>query len=214
MLVIAWVRKTSMEAIQAGRDPLFLADGELWSDMIFELQPDGAGGATVVWQWDAWDHLIQDFDSNVDNFGVVADHPELIDINYRENDGADWLHINSVDYNPDLDQIALSVPKFDEFWIIDHGTTTQEAAGHTGGARGMGGDLLYRWGSPAAHDAGTAGDQQLWYQHDVHWITPGLPGAGRILLFNNGRNRPEGNFSRGLPTAFPRAISAAPYCCF
>ena len=195
VLVIAWVRKTSGEAIQAGRDPLFLTDGELWSDMIFELEPDGAGGATVVWEWDAWDHLIQDFDASADNFGVVADRPELIDINYWENTGADWLHINSVDYNPDLDQIALSVPKFDEFWIIDHSTTTSEAAGHTGGDRNMGGDLLYRWGNPAAHGAGTTSDQLLWYQHDVHWITPGLPGEGRILLFNNGRNRPEGNFS-------------------
>jgi hypothetical protein len=45
--------------------------------------------------------------------------------------------MNSIDYNPELDQIAMSVRGNSEVWIIDHGTTTAEAKGHTGagGAR-------------------------------------------------------------------------------
>jgi hypothetical protein len=66
--------------------------------------------------------------------------------------------MNSIDYNPDLDQIALSVKGNSEAWIIDHGTTTAQAAGHTGGRRGQGGDLLYRWGNPLTYRAGTAND--------------------------------------------------------
>ena len=98
-------------------------------------------------------------------------------------------------YNPDLDQIAVSVWAFSEFWIIDHGTTTAQAAGHTGGRRGRGGDLLYRWGNPRAYRAGTKADRKLFSQHNAHWIPKGLPGAGHLLLFNNGRERPDGSYS-------------------
>ncbi len=77
----------------------------------------------IVWQWNAWDHLIQDFDNTKDNFGVVADHPELIDINFARDGGADWLHTNSVAYNEEFDQIILSNRGTSEIWVIDHSTT-------------------------------------------------------------------------------------------
>ena len=107
----------------------------------------------------------------------------------------DWTHVNAVDYNAELDQIVISVHEFSEFWIIDHGTTTAEAAGHTGGRRGKGGDLLYRWGNPRVYRAGTKADQTLFAQHNAQWIPRGLPGAGHLLVFNNGGHRPDGNYS-------------------
>jgi hypothetical protein len=79
--------------------------------------------------------------------------------------------------------------------VIDHSTTTAEAAGHSGGNSGKGGDLLYRWGNPRAYNAGDADDQQLFVQHDVQWIPSGYPGAGNILVFNNGGGRPDGDYS-------------------
>ena len=90
-----------------------------------------------------------------------------------------------MDYDAVNDQIILSVRSFNEFWIIDHSTTTAEAAGHTGGNSGKGGDLLYRWGNPSAYDRGTALDQTLGGQHDAGWIPPGFPGHGNIMVFNN-----------------------------
>jgi hypothetical protein len=108
---------------------------------------------------------------------------------------ADWTHINSVAYNPELDQIVVSVRAFSEIWVIDHGTTTAEAAGHTGGRRGKGGDLLYRWGNPRAYRSGGYAEQRLFKQHDAQWISAGLPGAGHLLVFNNGNNRPDGAYS-------------------
>ncbi len=199
VLMIAWERRSEAEAIAAGRDPNFLI-GDLHPLRLIEVEPVGPTGGNIVWEWNVWDHLIQDFDTTKDNFGVVAEHPELININFSDanlfGEGeADWQHTNSVQYNPALDQIVVSVRHFSEIWVIDHSTTTAEAASHNSGNSGKGGDLLYRWGNPEAYDAGDAGDQQLFVQHDARWIEPGLPGAGNILIFNNGQGRPGGNAS-------------------
>lgn len=194
VLMIAWELKSEANGLAQGRDPSNLTSDGIWPDKIIEVQPTGQNTGTIVWEWHAWDHLIQDFDSNQANFGVVADHPELIDVNYPGPNGpqqignTDWLHINGVDYNADLDQILLSVHNLDEFWIIDHSTTTAEAAGHNGGNSGKGGDLLYRWGNPQAYDRGSAADQQLYAQHDARWIADTLPNPGMIMVFNNGDN--------------------------
>ena len=195
VLLIAWELKSAAEAIAEGRNPSTLLSGELWPDHVVEVQPIGPSGGNIVWEWHAWDHLIQDFDPTKSNFGLVSDHPELIDINFPGGGQADWLHVNAVDYNPAFDQIILSVPRFSEIWVIDHSTTTAEAASHSGGNSGKGGDLLYRWGNPRAYDRGVPADQRLFGQHDAQWIEPGLIGAGNILVFNNGTGRPEGNYS-------------------
>jgi len=199
VLLIAWEFKDNDEVLQAGRKPGLLSQHHLWPDHIVEVQPDGPDGGIVVWEWHVWDHLIQDNDSTLDNYGVLAQHPELIDINYV-NPGpnsieADWNHINAIDYNEKLDQIIVTVLKFSEIWVIDHSTTTLEAAGHTGGKSGKGGDLLYRWGNPQTYDRGDVTDMKLFFPHDANWIETGLPGEGNILIFNNGRMRPAGQYS-------------------
>lgn len=182
VLMISWEYKSMEEAITAGRDPERLLREELWPDYILEVDPLSD---EVVWEWHAWDHLVQDFDASKDNYGVVAERPERIDINYETSDGhPDWLHVNAIDYNAELDQILISVPTFSEVWIIDHSTTTEEAAGSTGGNSGKGGDLLYRWGNPKTYRQGGDEDQRLFYPHDIHWVAhPNY--AGAIAAFNN-----------------------------
>jgi len=191
VLMIAWETKTRAEAIAAGRNPNSLPGTTFMPDHIIEVKPIGPTSGDIVWEWHVWDHLIQDYDPLKDNYGVVGDHPELIDINFGTffMSNNDWLHTNSIDYNPEFDQILISVHNFNEIWVIDHSTTTEEAAGHTGGSSGKGGDLLYRWGNPQAYDAGSAGDQKLFFQHGTSWIKPEYPGEGNILVFNNGNNR-------------------------
>lgn len=190
VLLLVWNKTSWLQAIAAGRDPALLSHSGMYLDSIFEIKP-AKTGASIVWQWFASDHLIQDYDSHKANYGDPAAHPELIDFNYYAMAFDDWLHLNAIDYNPELDQIAVSSYCLSEVWIIDHSTTTAQAAGHTGGRYGHGGDLLYRWGNPQAYRAGTELDRKLFTQHDVHWITPGLAGAGDLLVFNNTAGAPE-----------------------
>ena len=99
--------------------------------------------------------------------------------------------------NAALDQIVISARSHNEVWIIDHSTTTAEARTHSGGKRGHGGDFLYRWGNPQLYGAGTAADRTLFNQHDAQWIAKGSPGAGDLLVFNNGLDRPGGPIGSG-----------------
>jgi len=79
--------------------------------------------------------------------------------------------------------------------VIDHSTTTAEAASHAGGRSGKGGDLLFRWGNPETYRAGSTSDKKLFNQHDATWIDKGYPGAGNILVFNNGVGRQINSYS-------------------
>lgn len=223
VLLIAWERKSRDEAIRAGRDPGLVDSGGLWPDSLLEIRPERPRGGRVVWEWHSWDHLIQGRDRRRENYGAVSEHPELVDINGSRPEGftdetirrlkalgylvgrggksdslADFMHSNSVGYNRGLDQVALSVWGFNEVWILDHGSTTQEAASHAGGRAGRGGDLLYRWGNPRAYGRGTAENQQLFGQHDAKWIPEGLPGEGHLTIFNNGAGRPGTDYSSVL----------------
>ena len=212
ILAIAWEAMPNKEVIAAGRKPVLTPKDGLWPDKIVEIQPEGKRSGKVVWEWHIKDHLIQDFDPKKENFGKPADHPELLDFNVgdslpppisqdsvdillaqdrvrrnqtADNRGSDVYHVNAVKYNSDLDQIVISSPNLCEIFIIDHSTTTQEAAGHTGGRWGKGGDFLYRWGNPQNYQRGDTTDQKLFHQHDSRWIEKGKPGAGNLLVFNN-----------------------------
>ena len=185
------------EAIALGANPGSIACPALRATHIVEIRPTGPVDGEIVWQWSTFDHTIQDFDPEKSNYGVVVDHPERIDINFALAEETcsrgrhlNWQHANALDYNEDLDQIMLTVRHFSEIWIIDHSTNAEEAAGSAGGNSGKGGDLLYRWGNPRAYQRGTLADQRLFWPHNAHWIPEGLPGAGNVLIFNNGSEYP------------------------
>lgn len=225
ILILSWERKTKEECLAAGRRPELIPDGEVWDNLVLELQPDRVQGtAEIIWKWSMWDHLIQDFDSTKANFGSVRQHPERFDVNFcpaggkaacrdqtllrPENAGKkpaahsppgvtgerDWLHINAVSYDRVRDQVIISLNVPGEIVIIDHGTTLEESRETSGGRRGKGGDILYRWGNPMAYRHGTRMEQKCFCQHSVQFVRSEgvdpaveLPGAGHVMLFNNGR---------------------------
>lgn len=151
VLMMTWQRKTKTEALAAGRRPELIPDDEVWDNLILELQPNGRGGADVVWKWCFWDHLVQDFDSTKANYGDVRNSPHKFDINccppmgkggarnrmHLKPGGApqdahsgtpktgerDWLHVNCLSYDSKRDQIVLSCNVHGEMIIIDHSTS-------------------------------------------------------------------------------------------
>jgi hypothetical protein len=178
VLLIAYERHTAAEVAALGGS----FNGEVWSEHVAEIKQTGATTGEVVWKWRVWDHMLQTTDASKPNYYAAAlDHPELLNINYKSK--KDWLHMNGIDYNPITDQIAVSSHNLNEWYIIDHSTSTEEAASHTGGFSGKGGDILFRWGNPAAYDA--TGTAILNVTHDAHWIPEGVPNAGRLVGFNN-----------------------------
>jgi len=182
ILVILWESHSYEDALAVGKNTNNTGNA-VWCPQIVEVSPSGSIGGEIVWSWSAWDHLIQDTDPTLPNYGVISDNPRKFNINYTTGGGpsngagtSDWMHCNSVNYNSELDQIIVSSAKFSEFWIIDHNTTS--------------GDLLYRYGNSAAYERGSSEDQLMFHQHDAQWID-----SGSILVFNNGKQRPEGEYS-------------------
>lgn len=187
ILFMAWQLISREEALAAGRDPEKLGDA-LWPDVIMEYSPTENA---IVWEWQVWDHVIQDFDPTAPNYGDVAAAPHRIDLNfYQEYQWIeDWQHVNSLDYNPTLDQIAISAREFNEVWVIDHGVSSEAA-------RGPAGDLLYRWGNPRAYRRGDESSRFISFQHDVQWVPYGYPGAGNIMVYSNRHQDGDTNYSR------------------
>ena len=191
ILIIVWEKKTAQEAYDMGRETINNPLNVMWSTAILELEPESGN---IVWEWHIWDHTVQDVNSELSNFGIISEHPELFDINCGSvgNDAggpqganADWMHINAIHYNSILDQIVISSRTQNEIFILDHSTSSEEVSGHSGGNSGMGGDFLYRWGNPENYGRGDESDRILSSQHSINWIPAGYPGGGNLILFNN-----------------------------
>jgi len=172
VLLIVWESKTPAEALAVGRQANRITENAVWTERIIEVKQTGPESGEIVWEWAVWDHLIQNIDDQKPNYGTVNLNPKRVDIN-AGGTRTDWLHINSVRYNAERDEILVSVHNLNEIWIISRTT----------------GDIVYRFGNPIMYGRGTFVNQVLYGQHDARWIPAGLPDAGKIMLFNNGQNR-------------------------
>jgi len=182
VLMISYDKKTAAEAVQAGLS----SSAIVWSEKIIEVAPTGPTTGTIVWEWKLWDHLCQNYSSTKDNYVTsIINNPQLMNINYAGSGSLpDRYHMNGIDYNPALDQIVVSMHFMNSVFVIDHSTTTAEAAGHTGGTSGKGGDFLYRWGNPASY--GATGTTAFSTIHDAHWISSDNPNYPSYLCgYNN-----------------------------
>jgi len=187
------------EAIAAGCDPQKGPYDGAQMDVIVEVDMKG----NIIWEWQFIDHIVQDFDSVKPNYigkgKTFADYPGRININLPGRPlRPDWLHCNSMDYNPKLDHIVTNSVQ-GEFYVIDHGNTfiPGDPKGSIALAAGKKGDFIYRFGDPARYGQGnppsvledwtasTTGHKQIGGSHDIQWIESGLAGEGNFLIFNN-----------------------------
>jgi hypothetical protein len=182
VLFIAWERITSSEAAQAGVNT---ETTDIFPEVLVEVNPNNN---QIVWEWHSFDHIIQNYNSTLPNFGSVSENPQLIDINYDVVDNGDIMHANGIDYDEAKDIIYLSVNYYHEIWVIDHSTTTDEAASNSGGNYNKGGDLLYRFGNPEAYD-NTQGQRLFYNNHFPNLLEGNEPGAGNMLVYVNGTNQ-------------------------
>jgi hypothetical protein len=171
VLMICYETKTAAEATQAGSS----SASAFWSEKIIEVHPTGATTGTIVWEWHLWDHLCQNYNSSKDHYvSSIVNNPQMLNINYAGSGNLpDRYHMNGIDYNAALDQIVVSMHFMNGVFVIDHSTTTAQAADHTGGNCGKGGDFLYRWGNPAQYSA--TGTTIFSTIHDAHWVPSNNP---------------------------------------
>ncbi len=204
ILVMAWKIRTITEAEQAGYD-LSNPNDLLMPESIVEINPQTD---EIVWEWDSWDHLIQDHDATKDNFGDISQNPQLIDINYHYDDRGDIMHANGMDYDPATDLIYLSINFYSEIWVIDHSTTTAEAATHTSGNYNKGGDLVYRFGNPTTYK-NTVGARLFYNNHFPNILLENEIGAGNVLMYMNG-NIPGNEQSSVYELKLPQTLALNP----
>lgn len=187
IMFLSWQKKSQAEAAKAG----YSGGTKVVYDAVYEIDPKTN---QIVWTWHMWDHLVQDCDPNLENFGVVAEHPERIDLNYFVDalPSGDISHVNGLSYDAEKDLIYLSANFYSEIWVIDHSTSSEEARGTTGGNFGRGGDLIYRFGNPDAYD-NRLGKIRFDHNHSPRLLSGEK--NGNILVFSNGSRK-------GQSTAF------------
>lgn len=200
-LYIANRSVTHDQAIAAGADPKKGPYRDAQVDAVVEVDMSGS----VVWEWWFFDHAVQDVDpakpNHVGPGRTVAGFPGRININMPGHPlKRDWLHCNSMDYDPESGHVVINSVQ-GELYVIDHDGTfvAGDPKASIARAASPAGDILYRFGDPARYaqgdpprvlenwDNATSGHKQMGGAHDVHWVRTGLPGAGHIMVFNNGQ---------------------------
>ena len=201
---------TQEEAVAAGCDPA-KDYTSAYTDGFVEVDKKG----NIIWEWNFLEHGIQDANPELPNYvgkgKTIADYPGRVDLNWLTNQNQrsanpvhgvtrDWQHVNAIDYNEELDHVAINAKHFSEFYAIDHGATfvpgdPEKSRELSAGKKG---DFLYRFGNPSAYQQGdppgflTEGHQQMYGSHNIQWIKKSLPGEGNFLIFDNGCYRPTG----------------------
>lgn len=160
-----------------------VTDVTLEDDRLLEVDPDG----NVTWEWVVSDHI--------DEFGYSPAARDTIasGVGYVESRGSmDWFHMNSATWvGPNHwydagderfapDNVIISSRQSSVIAIVSHAT----------------GEIVWQLGPDFSQDEKQWAIGQIIGQHHAHMIPPGLPGAGNIMIFDNG-----GSSGYGAPGA-------------
>jgi hypothetical protein len=148
---------------QAGVAPVLLED-----DRLIEIDARG----NVTWDWRAGDRI--------DDLGFDAPARAAI-ARLGARDGYDWLHLNSARYLGPNKWHEAGDARFHPAHVIVSSRSASLVA-----IVARDGSIAWRIGPDFSRTAEQRALGQVIGQHDAHLIPPGLPGAGNLLLFDNG----------------------------
>lgn len=156
-------------------------DAMLEDDRIIELGPDGK----VAWQWTVSDHI--------DDLHLDADAREAIK---RANGGRgafDWFHMNSATYVGPNHWYDEGDKRFAPENVIISSRAASIVA-----IVSRDGKIVWQIGPDYSAKPELRSLRQVIGQHNVHIIPKGLPGAGNLMVFDNGG---ASGYGRPNPTA-------------
>ncbi|WP_169053634.1 aryl-sulfate sulfotransferase [Alteraurantiacibacter aquimixticola] len=155
-----------------------IADIVLEDDRIIELDAED----NIVWDWRASDH--------VDELGfTVAMRNAIRRLGTR--DAFDWFHVNSATWLGPNRWYDAGDERFHPDNVIISSRQANVIA-----IIGRDGSIVWRIGPDFSASLAEQAIGQIIGQHHAHFIPKGLPGAGNLLVFDNG-----GSAGYGDPTA-------------
>jgi hypothetical protein len=149
-----------------------VADVLLEDDRLIEVSWAG----DIVWEWAASDHI--------DELGFSAEARRVIKAAQAFNKARgsfDWLHVNSATYVGPNRWFDGGDPRFAPNNVI---ISSREASLLAIVARD--GSIAWRLGPDFSESKQLRAIRQIIGQHHAHLIPKGLPGAGNLLVFDNG----------------------------
>jgi hypothetical protein len=176
--------------------PAVAGDVMLVDDRLIEITPDGK----VVWEWTAGEHI--------DELGFAPDARAAIkaaaDVNTARGT-YDWLHVNSATYLGPNRWFDAGDRRFAPNHVIISSRQASLLA-----IVGRDGSIVWRLGPDFSASPELRKIRQIIGQHHAHFIPKGLPGAGNLLVFDNGGSSGYGFAGPIAPDgvgAFARATS-------
>jgi hypothetical protein len=152
--------------------PKVAATAMLEDDRIIEVSWEGK----IVWEWVASDH-VDEFHFDKDARGVIASASG----SNAARGSFDWMHINSATYVGPNHWFDEGDKRFAPNNVI---ISSRESSFVAVIARD--GSVVWQMGPDFSASPELRAIRQIIGQHHAHFIPKGLPGAGDLLVFDNG----------------------------
>ena len=162
-----------------------VADVAIEDDRLIEVSRTGE----VLWQWLASDH-IDEFKFSPEARKVIKAGPEANGPAAAGRRSFDWLHINSAHYLGPNRWFDAGDRRFAPNNVI---ISSREASFLA--IIGRDGHIVWQMGPDYSASKELRAIRQVIGQHHAHLIPKGLPGAGNVMVFDNGGASGYGFFS-------------------
>lgn len=175
------------------KNPL-ISDKLLLDDTIIEVDWDG----NILWEWTCSEHF-EEMDFSEDAKNTIARNPNFLKVGVGMGD---WMHMNSMSTLGPNRWFDAGDERFHPDNIIFCGRMTNIIAIISKNTS----EIVWQMGPTYTATPELRKMGQLIGQHHAHLIPQGLPGAGNILVFDNGGWAGYGSPNPGSPTGTRNAL--------